>query len=210
MRRAASWPSDRLECLASETLPLFPLRAVLFPGGRLQLRLFEPRYIDLVRRCGRDGSRFGICLIEHGEEAGEPAIPATVGTEVAIVDFAMTAEGLLGITVEGRRRFRVDHASAQSDGLVLGQVRWLPEPAPTRLAPEFGLLALLLERILERAGAPDDGQRQQQLQQADWVAWRLAEWLPLEDRERQQLLAADDVDERLQRLLQRLPDFQAD
>lgn len=191
-------------------LPLFPLQAVLFPGGRLQLRLFEQRYIDLIKRCGRSGSGFGICLIELGEEAGEPAMPAAVGTEASIVDFALTPEGLLGITVEGRRRFRVDHAEVQNDGLLIGQVQWLPDAEATPLAPEFGLLALLLERILERADEPDDGTRQQKLQHAEWVAWRLAEWLPLENAERQQLLAAPSVTDRLDLLVQRLPDFQAE
>jgi Lon protease-like protein len=94
--------------LATSELPLFPLSSVLFPGGTLGLRLFEPRYLDLVKRCGRSGEGFGICLILQGQEAGAPAIPAAVGTEAAIVDFAMTDDGLLGITVEGRRRFHVE------------------------------------------------------------------------------------------------------
>ncbi len=196
--------------MASEWLPLFPLNTVLFPGGRLQLRLFEPRYIDLVRRCGRSGAGFGVCLILEGEEAGEPAIPAAVGTEAAIVDFALTEDGLLGITVEGRRRFRVAQTRAQADGLVLGDVAWLDDAEPEILPPEYGLLALLLERILEQAGVPADPALPQLLQQADWVAWRLAEWLPLELGERQALLELDRPAQRLQSLLLRLPEFQAE
>lgn len=191
-----------------QTLPLFPLNTVLFPGGQLQLRVFEPRYLDLVRRCARSGDTFGICLILDGEEVGEAALPATFGTEAAIVDFDLTEQGLLGITVEGRRRFRVQRSEVRPDGLVLADIDWLPEPAAEPLAPEHGLLALLLERILERAGLPDDGEQQQRLQQADWVAWRLGEWLPLDNDERQRLLEAATGHARLQLLLQRLPDFQ--
>ena len=68
-------------------LPLFPLGSVLFPGGQLSLRIFEPRYLDLVKRCGRSGEGFGVCLILDGREVGEPATPAAHGTEAVIVDF---------------------------------------------------------------------------------------------------------------------------
>lgn len=196
--------------MAADELPLFPLNTVLFPGGQLQLRLFEPRYIDLVRRCGRAGDGFGICLIVSGEEVGAPAVPAGTGTEAHIIDFTLTDDGLLAITVEGRRRFRIVSAQVQTDGLQVAEVDWLPEPPVVPVAPEYGLLALLLERILEQVDLPLDPQRQQHLQQADWVAWRLAEWLPLENTERQALLEMATAQERLQALLVRVPDFQAE
>ena len=60
-------------------IPLFPLASVLFPGGRLHLRIFEPRYLDLVRECSRHGSAFGVCLILAGHE---PAVPAAIGTQI--------------------------------------------------------------------------------------------------------------------------------
>ena len=78
-------------------LPLFPLNAVLFPGGELALRIFEPRYLDLVRECTRQERPFGVCLILDGAEAGAPAMPAAVGTLARIVDFEARTDGLLGI-----------------------------------------------------------------------------------------------------------------
>ena len=68
-------------------LPLFPLKSVLFPGGKLELRIFERRYLDLVAECARTSSGFGVCLILQGEEAGAPAEPAAVGTLARIIDF---------------------------------------------------------------------------------------------------------------------------
>ena len=62
-------------------LPLFPLGTVLFPGGRLSLRIFEPRYLDLIRDCTRSSSGFGVCLILEGSEVGAPAVPAALGCE---------------------------------------------------------------------------------------------------------------------------------
>ncbi|HEX4853138.1 MAG TPA: LON peptidase substrate-binding domain-containing protein [Arenimonas sp.] len=194
--------------MPTHELPLFPLSTVLFPGGQLSLRIFEPRYLDLVKRCARSGEGFGICLILDGREAGEPAIPAALGTEAVIVDFAMTDDGLLGITVEGRRRFHVDRTRVRNDGLLLGDVSWRPEPAPEALRDEHALLSVLLARILDKAGLEHDGVGKGSLAEAAHVGWRLAEWLPLDPTERQQLLQLDDPHERLQWLLGRLPDFQ--
>jgi Lon protease-like protein len=191
-------------------LPLFPLSSVLFPGGSLALRIFEPRYLDLVRRCGRSGAGFGICLLIEGAEVGVATATAAIGTEAAIVDFAMTEEGLLAITVEGRRRFRVDRARVQDDGLVIGTVEWLQEAPEQRLGDEYALLSVLLSRVLDKAGIEHDGTGKGDLADAAWVAWRLAEWLPIEPIERQRLLELDDPDARLQALLERLPDFQAE
>jgi len=191
-------------------LPLFPLSSVLFPGGSLGLRIFEPRYLDLVKRCGRSGEGFGICLILEGREAGAPAIPAALGTEAAIVDFSMTDDGLLGLTVQGRRRFHVERTRVRDDGLILADVRWLPDEAPTPLLAEHALLSTLLARILDKAGIEHEGIGKGPLADACHVSWRLAEWLPLSAEERQWLLQLDDPHARLQKLVERLPDFQTD
>lgn len=194
--------------MALTELPLFPLGQVLFPGGGLGLRIFEPRYLDLVKRCGRSGEGFGICLILAGREVGEPAIPAAVGTEAAIVDFAMTEDGLLGLTVEGRRRFHVERTRVRDDGLIVADVRWLDDPGVLALRDEHALLSVLLARIMDKAGVEHEGPGKGALADAAWVGWRLAEWLPLEPAERQALLQLDDPHARLQRLVERLPDFQ--
>lgn len=196
--------------MAAAELPLFPLQSVLFPGGSLALRVFEPRYLELVKRCGRRGEGFGVCLILAGRETGAPALPAAHGTEAVIVDFAMTEDGLLGITVEGRRRFRVERTRVRDDGLVIGDVAWLPEPAAAAVRDEHALLSVLLARVLDKAGIEHGGVGKGRLADAGWVGWRLAEWLPLSAVEKQQLLELDDPHARLQRLVERLPDFQAD
>ena len=208
-RRAAAWRRWRAEVGTTE-LALFPLNSVLLPGASLALRIFEPRYLDLVRRCGRSGEGFGICLILAGREVGAPALPAAHGTEAVIVDFAMTDDGLLGITVEGRRRFRVERTRARSDGLLLGDVRWHVEESAETVRDEHALLSLLLARILDKAGIEHEGAGKGRLADAAWVGWRLADWLPLAPSDKQHLLELDDPHLRLQRLVERLPDFQAD
>jgi hypothetical protein len=205
-------------------LPLFPLGTVLFPGGLLPLRIFEPRYLDLVRDCARHGSGFGVCLILDGLEVAEPAtplagrvprategrarpLPAALGCEARIVDFSTTTDGLLGIVAQGGRRFHVERTRVRDNGLIVADVSWLPEAVPARIRPEHQLLSILLARILERA---DEAFDKAGLEDADWVAWRLAEWLPMPMSDRQVLLQEIDPHRRLQRLVERLPDFQSD
>jgi len=98
----------------SQTLPLFPLHSVLLPGAALNLRVFEARYLDLVRECGRKGCSFGVCLILEGEEVGAPAIPAAWGVEAAIEDFDVGPDGVLVLRLRGARRIPcAKHACAR-------------------------------------------------------------------------------------------------
>jgi len=188
-------------------LPLFPLNTVLLPGGRLSLRIFEPRYLDLVRDCTRHDSGFGICSILEGQETGAPALPAAFGCQARIVDFASTEDGLLGITVQGERRFHVLHTRVRDNGLIMAEVEWRAESPTTRIRPEHQLLALLLAKLLDRAGV---GYSNAELEDADWISWRLGEWLPLTLVERQALLVENDPHQRLQKLVEHIPRFQAD
>jgi Lon protease-like protein len=186
-------------------LPLFPLGTVLFPGGLLPLRIFEPRYLEMIRDSARSDAGFGICLILEGAEVGAPALPAALGCEARIVDFSTTGDGLLGITVQGSRRFHVERTRVRDNGLIIAEVEWLSESPLACIRPEHQLLAILLRRILERAEAPFE---KAELEDADWVAWRLAEWLPLTMLQRQVLLQEYDPHRRLQRLIEHLPEFQ--
>jgi len=181
------------------SLPLFPLRTVLVPGGALGLRIFETRYLDMVRECGRSGSGFGVCLILAGEEAGAPATPAAVGTEARIEDFDTTPEGLLALRVRGARRFRVRRTRVRADGLILGEVDWCAPDPDDPLRPEHALLGDVLRQTLERTGAIDIPQGR--FDDAAWVGWRLAELLTLDDAVRQSLLQEDDPHARLDRLI---------
>jgi Lon protease-like protein len=195
--------------MATRALPLFPLGTVLFPGGPLALRIFETRYLDLVRECAREGSTFGVCLIVGGREVGEPAVPAAIGTEARIVDFQTLPDGLLGITCRGEGRFRVLRTRVRDNGLLIGEVEDL-SPEPTQPVPaEFALLATILERLVEQIGAPFGEARKQDFDDAVWVGHRLAEMLPLGAEERQAMLQLDDPLERLRHLAHALPRFQS-
>ncbi|HEY2809394.1 MAG TPA: LON peptidase substrate-binding domain-containing protein [Steroidobacteraceae bacterium] len=177
--------------MAVSTLPLFPLHTVLFPGGPLALRIFEPRYLDMVRRCFREQGEFGVVLILEGAEAGLAESVASIGTTARLVDFDPLPDGLLGITCVGGRRFRVHDRGQQGDGLNVGKVELLAEDELCPLPLELAHLADLLREVLPKLGrgyahvAAD-------YESAGWVANRWAEVLPLEPDEKLELLGLDD------------------
>ena len=183
----------------SAELPLFPLNTVLFPGGPLSLRIFEPRYVDMVRKCMREGVPFGVLLIRSGQEVGEVSSAADVGTSARVVDFHQLPDGLLGIVCTGEQKFRVDERHVQADGLHVGTVTWLPPERPTPLPPQHAHLGLLLERALPQIS--DVYQLvQPRFDDASWVSLRLAEILPISLSDKQECLELDDPLARLERL----------
>jgi Lon protease-like protein len=194
--------------VALDDIPLFPLSTVLFPGGALNLRIFERRYLDLVRDCARNGSGFGVCLILDGREAGEPAVPAAVGTIACITDFYTLPDGLLGIGAQGGARFQVASSRVRDNGLVHGEVCIWPEEPVVTMPPEHGLLATILERLLDQIGGAFAKVERSRFDDASWVGFRLAEALPLAQPEKQQLLQMTDPLQRLAQLQHYLPRFQ--
>lgn len=191
--------------LPQETLPLFPVHGALLPGAALGLRVFERRYLDLVRECGRQGTTFGICLILQGEEVGAPATPASWGVEARIEDFDVGADGVLVLRLRGARRFRVLHTRVRDNGLVMGDIEWRDADSDDELQPQHALLGMLLERILEQAGGEFAAAGPALMDQAAWVGWRLAELLPLDEEQRLSLLQQDDPHQRLEQLLLWIP-----
>lgn len=191
-------------------IPLFPLRTVLFPDGFLPLRIFEQRYLKMVRDCTSNDTGFGVCLILEGEEAISPVRPAQVGTLAAIVDWYTLDDGLLGVSAMGADRFQVHHTERQADGLMLGQVELLPEPEHQPVPEAYSVLTQVLARFLEKVGDQYPSYNNESLDDANWVGYRLAELLPLATIEKQQMLEQNDPIRRLQDLLQIIPRFQSE
>ena len=180
-------------------IPLFPLHRVLFPGGPLALRIFEPRYLDMVSRCLKEERGFGICLIRDGDEVGEAAHPYEIGTLSRISYFTRRPDGLLGITAQGEQRFRILKSEEQADRLLLAEVQLLPQVAPITLPEEYQRLERLLRSIIEELDHPHRN-LERRYHDAEWIGARLAELLPLPLEQKQLLLQLDDALERLQRI----------
>lgn len=189
--------------MSDSTIPLFPLNTVLFPGGPLKLRIFEPRYVDMIGRCMREDAGFGVALIVEGVEAGGPAKTANVGTLARIVDFEQLKGGLLGITAHGGQRFRIDLVRTQSDGLNLADVEWLREEPEHAVSEEYSILAELARQAFSQL-AGLYGDMSPAYENATWVGMRLAEMLPLPVEDRQRCLEILDGTERLKYLSERI------
>ena len=185
------------------TLPLFPLNTVLFPGCMLDLQIFEARYLDMISRCMKQGQGFGVVCIIDGAEVGEAAEQfSAIGCEALIRDFQQRPNGLLGIRVEGGRRFRVQRAQVLPDQLTLGDVEWLDEQPEQPLEAEHAdlvalLAALSAHPLVASLGMPSEPEGQEVL------ANQLAYLLPLDAEQKLQLLEIHDVQLRLE-LLQQL------
>ncbi|HET8553034.1 MAG TPA: LON peptidase substrate-binding domain-containing protein [Gammaproteobacteria bacterium] len=179
-------------------LPLFPLHTVLFPGGPLSLRIFEPRYLDMVSRCMRDDCGFGVCLIREGTEIG-PVKMATVGTLARIVDWEPRDDGMLGIVARGEGRFSIEESWRRKDGLHLGRLATLPAEEASPLPAEWRPMVAMLRRLL----AHFESQYQDvepDFDDAGWVGCRFAELLPLPLAQKQVMLEMTNPLERLRML----------
>jgi hypothetical protein len=171
----------------------------LFPGGLLPLKIFEQRYLDMTKRCIRDSTPFGVCLIREGTEVGEPARPHECGCLASIVSWDMPQLGIFVLMAQGQQRLQIIEQWSQPDRLRMADVTLLPEETSQALPEEHMACAEVLRAVASRAGesslpAPlryDD---------AVWVGYRLAEVLPLENTLRQHLLEMPDAISRLRLL----------
>lgn len=192
------------------SLALFPLNTVLFPGCILDLQIFEARYLDMISRCMKQGSGFGVVCILEGQEVGDaPEGFALVGCEAVIRDFQQQDNGLLGIRVEGARRFRVLRTELQRDQLTVAEVEWLDEIPERPLQDEDEDLVALLKALAEHPmvaalnmGTEATGQQS--------LANQLAYLLPFSELDKIDLLELDDPQQRLDAIQVLLDELQGE
>ncbi len=177
-------------------VPLFPLNTVLFPGGPLPLRIFEPRYVGMVRDCVRDETPFGVLLIKEGQETG-PASTHDIGTLAHITDWYQGSDGLLGVTAIGLQRFRLLSSHRDPGGLNIGTIELLPDEPATPLPPEYHEMTQILGDVLDDLGRLYES-LDRHMEDAGWVTSRFVEILPIDLEQKQRCLENSDPQERLQ------------
>lgn len=181
-------------------IPLFPLRTVLFPGGVLPLKVFEQRYVDMVKRCIAEEGEFGICLITRGEEVARADAPetkfATVGTLARIASWDMRELGILHVVTRGGVRFLVESHALEPSGLVVADARKLAAEPAVPIDDAHKPLVRLLELIAARVG-PANFPSDTAWDDASWVGYRLADFLPLPLSIKQSMLEINDAAVRL-------------
>ena len=187
-----------------QEIPLFPLQLVLFPGGRLDLQIFERRYIDLVTHCMRTQTGFGVCLLKQGQETAAAGTSQTIhrtGTYANIIDWDQLPNGLLGITVEGSAKFNIEECWQASSDVLTANVAFSEKDGvgkePIPIDDDFTVLSQLLQNLESH---PLVEQKNLIIDYDNlWdLGWRLAELIPIENEKRQQLLEMDDPWERIE------------
>jgi len=184
-------------------LPIFPLGTVLFPGGTLPLRVFEARYMDMVRDCMQRGSLFGVCLIVRGQEVGGAAEHEPVGCLARITDWDMQQFGLLQIRTRGAERFRVTSSRVQPDGLIRADAIRVPPDPELPVPPRFAACIHLVRRIVEDLVEKEPSALNRMVgepylyESASWVSNRLSEFLPIPVKAKQKLMELCDPQARL-------------
>jgi len=171
----------------------------MFPGGVLPLRIFEPRYLDMVSDCLRHDTPIGVILIREGQEVGQAADTYAMGTLSIISYWNRRNDGLLGITLRGTQRFRLLTHEIMPNQLVMAEVEDLPVPQPIQVHSKYQTMANLLRKIIAQLEPPYTTMPAH-YDNLEWVSARLCEFLPMPLEYKQQLLECDDVINRIEQL----------
>jgi Lon protease-like protein len=186
-------------------LPLFPLQAVLFPGGLLSLKVFEARYLDLVGRCLRESAPFGVVCLRQGSEVHQPGGDRSTrfehfGVMARLDEVDAEQQGILRVRCCGTQRFRLFTPHQQDDGLWLANAETLPDEIAVlpseALLPTVRALATAIARLKQQGTAPF--LQPYRFEDAGWVANRWCEILPIPLAAKQKLLELDEPLMRLQ------------
>ena len=193
-----------------ESLPLFPLGTVLYPGGVLPLRIFEVRYLDMIGKCHKVGAPFGVVALTRGSEvqrapnAGPTgdAFPdegfRDVGTLATIEQLSRPQPGLIEIRCVGTQRFTLRRREKLRHGLWIGDVQLMADDLPTPLPPDLAPIAQGLGRLIQRLQAQGLSEAQlpvrapMRLDDCGWVANRWCELLGLPPQLQQRLMVLDN------------------
>jgi len=199
------------EALTLSSLPLFPLGAVLYPGGVLPLRIFEVRYLDMIGKCHKAGAPFGVVSLIEGSEVRRPADAAaptgdgfahetfsSVGTLATITEFSIPQPGLMVIRCTGAQRFEISRREKLKHGLWIADVTRLEDDQPVAIPPDLQAAADALGRLIKSLQVRDIPQAQMPLQSpyrlddCGWVSNRWCELLPIPLELKQRLMQLDN------------------
>lgn len=192
-----------------EEIPLFPLGRALFPDGVLHLRVFEVRYLNMIRRCIDEGKEFGVVGLLEGREVRSPEGVeklSNAGTMARIDAWHAPIPALIHLRCIGTSPFELQDSRQEKFGLWMGRGTPLATDSPVAIPSSLQACADALGRViarLQQEGTPADAMPicpPFRLDECGWVADRWAEMLPLTALQRQHLLHMRDPQARLERI----------
>jgi Lon protease-like protein len=187
--------------LTLQSLPLFPLGAVLFPDGVLQLRIFEVRYLDMIGRCHKAGAPFGVVLLTQGNEVRQPGSKEAfshVGTLATISELDTPRPGLMMVRASGAQRFRITASDQLRHGLWVADVERLSADMAVAIPDDLKTTATALGKLIQSLQQKADSPARMPLQgpwrldDCGWVANRWCELLPLPMQLKQRMMELDN------------------
>jgi hypothetical protein len=187
--------------LTLQSLPLFPLGTVLFPGGVLPLRIFEVRYLDMIGKCHKAGAPFGVVSLTHGSEVQKPGSSesfSSVGTLASIIDYEAPRPGLMTIRAGGTQRFRITSRDQLKHGLWIADVEQVPDDMKVAIPEDLQVASTALKQLIHSLEQKSAGKEPLPLQppwhldDCGWVANRWCELLPLPVALKQRLMELDN------------------
>ncbi len=168
------------------TLPLFPIDLYLLPEGIGKLKIFEPRYLRLVKLAlAEPKNSFGLCMRINNDLC-------KFGTRVAITDFDRLTDGSLSITIQGIEKFIIDHHWKGKDGLRFGEVKMIPNWHKTDIEGEDRHIAESLKAIFQEYPEYAYHYPSPNFQDMTWICQRWLEILPLEINQKQWFMSRLD------------------
>ena len=203
------------EILSLNSLPLFPLGTVLYPGGLLPLQIFEVRYLDMIGKCHKTGAPFGVVSLTEGQEVRRPAKANgtdtgpgtdgfaqeafhTVGTLAKITEFSVPQPGLMVVQCHGLQRFNINRREKLKHGLWIADVCQLVEDQAVKIPEDLQKTADALAKLIHKLSQNSTGEEKLpvlkpfQLTDCGWVANRWCELLPMPLTLKQQLMELDN------------------
>lgn len=197
-------------------IPLFPLGMTLYPDGIIALKIFEVRYLDMIKNCLRQASPFGVVTLDQGSEvrvAGEQVDFHETGTLATIVHFDAVQPNLFMIRGQGGQRFHILHRELAANGLWWADVRLIAPDAEIAIPAELQPSAMALKKIIDTINIQQVPEHEQpflkpyRLNDCAWVANRCAELLDLPAAQKQHLLTMENPRLRLDMIQDILEDM---
>jgi Lon protease-like protein len=173
-------------------LPLFPLSAHILPGGRMALRIFEPRYVRMVKQACASQSGFGICMYKPKGDKEQNSHIHTIGTYVTVVDFDLLEDGLLGVTVEAKNCFKIDSITTETDELRIGRCQWLDSWQSALFDEAHQVISSRLKDVFEKYPEIRQLYPHTHFDDVVWVIYRWLELIPINAEQKQQLIEYKD------------------
>lgn len=172
------------------------------------MKVFEARYMDMVRDCMQQNAPFGVVLIRSGQEVGEAAEPEDIGCMAHITDWDMHDLGVMMLRTEGGERFRILETRVLADQRLEARIEMIAPDSDTDEVSDIHVscartLKIVIDDVNNR-GRAEQGDafvspfsQPIQLDRASWVANRWCEILPIPMKARQKLLELGDAQSRL-------------